>query len=190
MLSRMARVTECQTVGEVVAQIGVAGPRLDVVRVESIPSAALLTGVVVSGEHSVSEGDVEQVRVVLVPDQGAASAPVWISRSTQYGWALPGSLHCLTCLAAVILGDHAASERSRDVRLLFVRQRASCRRLPASRRRNLRSCFRSFRGVPHVLVDPLRSTRTGAKTLVVALRDRASTVFAHASHFNPNLTCC
>lgn len=186
----MAGMAERLAVADVVPQVGMLGPCLDVVGVKSVTRPASLASVVVSLEHAIAERDVSGVRVVLLPDEGTTTAPVRVRTSRQDGGLLAEALHGRARLATVFLRGHTPFQRSRDVGLLLIGKRAARCGLTTSCRSDLRSRLWRRRGIAHVLVDPASSARPAAETLVVALRDRFSAFFAYASHFYPNLTCC
>lgn len=189
MNSGVTGMAERLPVVDVVAEVGITGPRLHMMGVEFVSRTAGLAGVVVAGEHAVAERDVPRVRVVLLPQQRPTSTPVRIRASRCDRRTVADALHRLACLTSMLRRNHATLQGAGDVRLLGVGERTASRRFATSCRCDLLSRRWLLRGVADVLIDPLRTTRTAAETLVVALRDRATALFAHASHFYPNLTC-
>src|SRR5574337_721545 len=128
MNSGVTRMAERLPVADVVAEVGITGPGLDVMGVEFVSRSAGLAGVVVASEHTVAERDVPRVRVVLLPDQRPTSTPVRISAPRRDRRTVADALHRLARFASMLRRNHATLQGAGDVRLLGVGERTASRR--------------------------------------------------------------
>ena len=208
MRSGMAVVAERDAVRDVVPQIRMRRPRLDVVDVDPILDRALTrrgrrtepaaaTSMPVALEHGTVEGPVLRAAVVGLPYWRRPALPVRMRRTDQVIVGrrhAPGALHAGTDVRTPFGTEHAPRKRLADGALLALRHRPTRCGLPLTGGTDLRSHVDSLRRVQIGAVRPARAARTRAEAQTTTTGAdrliRPLALLANPSIHKPHLTSC